>query len=269
MQPAVTIALRAARRAGTILMRHFDRLDRVVVEQKGEHDLVSAVDRESEQAIIEVLRNAYPQHGVLAEESGASIESESGYTWVIDPLDGTTNFLHGIPHFAVSIALVRGSRVEHGVVFDPIRNEVFSASRGYGAQLNDRRIRVTTRSELHTAVLGTGIPFRDTDKVLPSYLPMLEAMARRCRGIRRAGSAALDLAYVAAGRFDGFWEIGLKPWDIAAGALLVEEAGGLVSDFAGDPRFLESGNVLCGNIKIYKEMLKTLHMHARVPSVQS
>ena len=205
MQPVVSIALRAARRAGTILMRHFDRLDRVVVEQKGEHDLVSAVDRESEDAIIEVLRNAYPQHGVLAEESGASIASESGYTWVIDPLDGTTNFLHGIPHFAVSIALVRGSRVEHGVVFDPIRNEVFSASRGYGAQLNDRRIRVTTRSELDTAVLGTGIPFRDADNVLPRYQPMLEAMARRCRGIRRAGSAALDLAYVAAGRFDGFW----------------------------------------------------------------
>ena len=261
MQPAVTIALRAARRAGTIIMRHFDRLDRVVVEQKGEHDLVSAVDREAESAIIDILRNAYPQHGVLAEESGESIESRSGLTWIIDPLDGTTNFLHGIPHFAVSIALAKGNRIEHGVVFDPVRTEAFTASRGYGAQLNERRIRVSTRGDLDSAVLGTGIPFRNVDKVLPMYMPMFDAMVRRCRGIRRAGSAALDLAYVAAGRFDGFWEIGLKPWDMAAGAVLVEEAGGLVSDFSGNPLFMESGNLLCANVKIYKEMLKALHPH--------
>ena len=261
MQPVVTIAVRAARRAGQIILRAFDRLERVIVEEKGEHDLVSEVDREAEAAIIETLRGAYPQHGVLAEESGATHEGSSGYTWIIDPLDGTTNFLHGIPHFCISIALAKGNKVEHGVVFDPIRNEIFYASRGYGAQLNDKRIRVSQRNEMNAAVLGTGIPFRDVDQYLPAYLPMLDAMSRQCRGIRRMGSAALDLAYVAAGRFEGFWEIGLKPWDIAAGVLLVEESGGLVSDLAGKSRHMETGNILVANKKIYKEMLRALRPH--------
>lgn len=260
MQPMVNMALRAARRASQIIVRAIDRLDQIKVQEKRKNDLVSDVDRDAEAAIIDVLHQAYPDHGILGEEHGESFVNPDE-TWIIDPLDGTTNFLHGIPHFAVSIAFRSRNRLEHAVIVDPIRNEEFTASRGHGAQLNGRRIRVSQRHRLEDAVLLTGIPFRDVASHLEPYMGMLADFTRQCRGIRRAGSAALDLAYVAAGRGDGFWELGLKPWDIAAGALLIQEAGGLVSDFYGTERFMDNGNVVTGNPKVFKAMLQTIHPH--------
>jgi myo-inositol-1(or 4)-monophosphatase len=261
MQPMANMALRAARRAGQIIVRAFDRTDLLTIEEKRKNDLVSEVDRNAEAAIIEILHKAFPDHAIIGEESGAAVAGDGEYTWIIDPLDGTTNFLHGIPHYAVSIGCTYRGRLEHAVVLDPLRDEAFVASRGKGAQLNDRRLRVTKRDRLDSAVVGTGIPFRDVDDHLSSYMRQLEAVTRKARGVRRAGSAALDLAYVAAGRFDAFWEIGLKPWDMAAGALLVTEAGGLVSDFEGGPRFLETGNIVCGTPKCFKELLQTISPH--------
>ncbi len=256
MQPMLYIALRAARRAGQIIVRALDRVDILLVEEKQKHDLVSEVDRAAEEAIIDTLLRSYPDHAILAEESGASGDSE--YTWIIDPLDGTTNFLYGIPHFAVSIALRHGGRIEQAVVIDPLRNEEFTASRGVSAQLNGRRLRVSKRKTLETAVVGTGIPYRAVAEDLDAYMKMLTVVTRTCRGVRRGGAAALDLAYVAAGRFDAYFEVGLEPWDIAAGALLIEEAGGLISDLTGRPRHLESGNVACGNPKCHHELVATL-----------
>ncbi|MDZ7824753.1 MAG: inositol monophosphatase family protein [Gammaproteobacteria bacterium] len=261
MQPMANMALRAARRAGQIIVRAVDRVDLLKVEEKQRNDLVSEVDRAAESAIVEILHKAFPDHSIIGEESGRVVTGKSDYTWIIDPLDGTTNFLHGIPHFAVSIGCTLKGRLEHAVVLDPLRDEAFIASRGKGAQLNDKRIRVTRRQHLEQAVVGTGIPFRDVNDHLSAYMAQLEAVTRRARGVRRAGSAALDLAYVAAGRFDAFWEIGLKPWDMAAGALLVTEAGGLVSDFEGGPGFMDSGNIVCGNPKCFKELLQTIAPH--------
>jgi myo-inositol-1(or 4)-monophosphatase len=260
MQPMIHMALRAARRASQIIVRAMDRIDLLTIEEKRKNDLVSEVDRDAESAIVDILHQAYPSHGIVGEEHGESFVNPDE-TWIIDPLDGTTNYLHGIPHFAVSIAFRSRNRMEHGVVVDPIRNEEFIASRGHGAQLNGRRIRVSQRHRLDEAVLLTGIPFRDVAGHLDAYMAMLAEFTRQCRGIRRAGSAALDLAYVAAGRGDGFWEIGLKPWDIAAGALLIQEAGGLIADFAGAERYFESGNVVAGNPKVFKAMLKTIRPH--------
>ncbi len=260
MHPMCNMALRAARRAGQIIVRAMDRIDRVNVREKSRNDFVSDIDREAETAIIDVLHHAYPQHGILGEEHGESF-SNPEETWIIDPLDGTTNFLHGIPHFAVSIGFRARNRLEHAVIVDPVRNEEFVASRGAGAQLNGRRLRVSARTKLEDALLLTGIPFRDVEKNLDAYMAMLTEFTRHARGIRRAGSAALDLAYVAAGRGDGFWEFGLKPWDIAAGALLVIEAGGLVSDLAGEERYMTSGNVVAANPKIFKAMLQTIRPH--------
>lgn len=264
MQPVVNIALRAARRAGQIIVQAMDRLDRVQVDEKSAADLVTSIDRRAEREIVEILVDAYPRHGIVAEEGGTLRASESGAHWLIDPLDGTTNFVHGIPHFAISIALVEGARVMHGLVFDPVRNEVFSASRGYGAQLNERRIRVSEREELANAVIGTGIPYGDKVVDLAAHGAMVADLAPRCRGVRRFGSAALDLCYVAAGRYDGYFEMQLKPWDIAAGALLVEEAGGFISDLRGHPDILGSGDVLCGNRRIYRELLKSVQPFLRL-----
>lgn len=255
MQPMLNIAVRAARAAGEVITRRLERLDTVAVETKQRNDFVSEVDREAEARIIRILRRAYPDHGILAEESGAS--EGDGHVWIIDPLDGTTNFLHGLPHFAVSIALAHDGRLEQGVVYDPVRQELFAASRGAGATLNDRRIRVSGRRGLEGALLGTGFPFRD-DQPGEVYLDLLRDFMHRTAGIRRPGSAALDLAYLAAGRFDGFWELGLSRWDIAAGALLVREAGGIVGDLHGGDDYLASGDVVAANPKIYHAMMQVI-----------
>ncbi len=259
MHPMVNIAVRAARSAGNVITRHLDRLDTLNIETKGRNDFVSEVDRMAEQEIIAVLQKAYPDHGIVGEETGRS-QSERDYQWIIDPLDGTTNFLHGVPHFAVSIGLKHKGRLEAGVIYDPIRQELFTAHRGGGAQLDGRRIRVSGHRDLEGALLGTGFPFR-VQHHFDAYLNMFRSMTEKATDLRRAGSAALDLAYVAAGRLDGYWEIGLHPWDLAAGALLVREAGGIVSDFAGGESYLESGNIVAASPKVFKGMLQSIRPH--------
>ena len=258
LHPMLNTAVKAARRAGSIINRAAQNLDVLTVRSKSTNDFVSEVDRGAEDAIIDVIRKTYPDHAVLAEESGQSGQSE--YEWVIDPLDGTTNFLHGMPHYAVSIALRHKGVLTHAVIFDPIRNELFSASRGAGAYLNDRRIRVTRRAQMSDALIGTGFPFREMAD-FDAYLRMLKAVMPKCAGVRRAGAASLDLAYVAAGRFDAFWEFGLSPWDIAAGALLITEAGGLVGDAEGNAGYLESGAVIAGTPRVFTQLLQTIAPH--------
>jgi len=255
MNPTLNIAIRAARSAGNVIIRNLGKLDTLAIHTKDRNDFVTEVDRQAEQEIIYILRKAFPGHGILAEESGFQEGDE--YQWIIDPLDGTTNFLHGFPQFAVSIAMRHKGRLEHGVVYDPLRQEIFSASRGAGATLNDQRLRVTNRKTLEGSLLGTGFPFK-SQQHLEVYLEMFRALFPQTAGIRRAGSAALDLAYVAAGRLDGFWEIGLSIWDMAAGVLLIQEAGGLSSDFSGGHDHLESGNIVAGNPKLFAEILKTI-----------
>lgn len=262
MNPHINMAMRAALRAGQIIVRAFDRVDTLTVEQKRKNDLVSEVDRHAEAAIIDILHKAYPEHGILAEESGVVFEDGGAGSWIIDPLDGTLNFLHGIPHFAVSIAFTRRGQLEHGVIVDPIRNEEFIASRGQGARLNGKRVRVTDTRSLHSAVLATGIPPGEVERDLDGYLHTFGAFTRSARSVRRAGSAALDLAYVAAGRYDGFWEPGLAEWDIAAGALMVIEAGGLISDLGGGEAWLATGNVLAANPRIHRAMREVLRAAA-------
>jgi len=257
MHPMLNIAVRAARQAGNVIARSFPHVDSLSVDTKSRNDFVSDVDRLAEQEIINTLRKAYPEHAILAEESGESSNGNDEYQWVIDPLDGTTNFLHGFPQFAVSIALRYRGKLDQAVVYDPISQDLYTASRGAGAQLNGRRIRVTSRKMLEGALLGTGFPFKNQE-LLDTYLETFKALFRDTAGIRRPGSAALDLAYVAAGRLDGFWEFDLKPWDMAAGALLVQEAGGKVGDFAGGDTYLENGNVIAGNLKIFDAMLKEI-----------
>jgi myo-inositol-1(or 4)-monophosphatase len=266
MQPMTNVALRAARQAGQIMLRSMDRIDTLSVEEKGRNDFVSNVDREAESVIIDALHKAYPEHAIRGEEhgdaySGSTAGTASEFTWIIDPLDGTTNYLRGIPHFCVSIALQKGRQLEHGVIFDPLRNEAFVASRGAGAQLNGKRIRVTRTTRLEEAVLGTGIPPGAIRDHLDAYMAMLKDFTATCRGIRRAGSAALDLAYVAAGRTDGFWEFALSPWDIAAGTVLVREAGGFVGDLAGGDGFMKSGNIVAANTKCFKLMVQHIRPH--------
>ncbi|HKJ10140.1 MAG TPA: inositol-1-monophosphatase [Gammaproteobacteria bacterium] len=258
MHPMLNIAVRAARTAGDLIVRHLDRVDQLTVKSKHRNDFVTEVDRQAEQAIIRVLRKAYPDHGILAEESGT--QAGDDYCWIIDPLDGTTNFLHGFPQFAVSIALRHQGRLEQGVVYDPLRQELFTATRGSGAQLNNRRIRVGRLTGLEGALLGTGFPFK-MQEYLDAYLAMFRTLFMDTAGIRRAGAAALDLAYVAAGRLDGFWEIGLKPWDMAAGALLIQEAGGIVGDFTGGHAFMDSGNVVAGNPKVFAAVIRAIRPH--------
>lgn len=258
MHPMLNIAVRAARRAGDIITRAVGREDAFNTSSKGRNDFVSEVDHQAEREIIKVIQKAYPQHGILAEESGSHEGDE--YLWVIDPLDGTTNFLHGFPQFAVSIALKHKGRLEQAVVYDPLRQELFTATRGAGAQLNDRRLRVTKTKSLEGALLGTGFPFKKQHHLEP-YLETFRALFPSTSGIRRAGSAALDLAYVASGRLDGFWEIGLSEWDMAAGVLLIQEAGGIVSDFGGGEDFLTTGNIVAGNPKVFKAILQTIAPH--------
>jgi len=255
----INIAVRAARNAGNVLLRYFEHTDTLTVTSKGANDFVTEVDRSAERAIIDVLRDKYPHHAILAEESGDH-KGDEEYQWVIDPLDGTTNYLHGFPQFSISIALKYRGRVEHAVVYDPLREELFTASRGSGALLNDRRIRVTKRKGLEGALVGTGFPYRYHDH-LDAYLGMFRDIIMQTAGIRRPGSAALDLAYVAAGRYDGFWELGLAEWDLAAGALLVKEAGGIVTDIGGGDRYLETGNIIAGGPKHHHALLRAIQPH--------
>lgn len=247
MHPMLTIAVRAARSAGDIILRSANNIDRIQVDQKSKNDFTSDVDRAAEQDIIKIIKAAYPEHGFLAEESGA--HEGNDYIWVIDPLDGTTNFLHGFPQYAVSIALKIKGKLEVGVVYDPLRDELFTASRGGGAMLNNRKLRVTKQNGLRGALIGTGFPFKNQQH-LDAYLQMFRVITVDAAGIRRAGAAALDLAYVAAGRLDGFWEIGLHEWDMAAGILLIQEAGGVVTDFSFNDNYMESGNLIAGNPKM-------------------
>jgi len=258
MHPMLNTAIKAARAAGKVISQGSQNLDRLTVASKRENDFVSEIDLKAEKAIITILLDAYPSHAILAEESGAAGESE--YQWVIDPLDGTTNFLHGFPQYAVSIALLHKGQLSQAVIYDPVRNDLYTASRGRGAFLNDRRIRVGKRDKLQDALIGTGFPYRDFTH-LDAYTAMFRDLVRKTSGLRRPGSAALDLAWLAAGRTDGFFEIGLNPWDIAAGCLLVIEAGGLVSDFAGEENYLDSGNVVAGSPKIFVQLLQTIQPH--------
>lgn len=260
MHPMLNTAVKAARRAGHILLRNADRLERLTVESKGHNDFVTEVDRLAESEIIDILRRAYPDHAILAEETGN--QGSGDYCWIIDPLDGTTNFLHGYPHYAVSIALQHKGRLEQGVVFDPHRNELFTATRGQGALLNDRRIRVSATHDFRRALLGTGFPFKSSE-YLDLWTHVFRRVAQETSGVRRAGSAALDLAHVACGRFDGFWEFGLRSWDMAAGCLLIEEAGGFVGDPRGGHDYLQTGLLVAGNPKIYAELLK--HVRGSLP----
>ncbi len=259
MHPTLNIAIKAARRAGSVITRASFDLDKLTVEQKGQNDFVSEVDRAAEQAIVKVLTEAYPQHSILAEESGLS-GPKSEYQWIIDPLDGTTNFLHGFPQYCVSIALSVKGVVQHGVIFDPTRNDLFTASRGGGAFLNDRRIRVSKTLNIKDALLGTGFPYKEFAH-FDRTLAVFKEMTQKSAGIRRPGAAALDLAYVACGRFDGFWEMGLSPWDVAAGGLLIQEAGGLIADFKGESDWLNSGTVVCGTPKVFAPMLSIIQAH--------
>ena len=256
MHPMLNIAVRAARRAGSVINRA--SLDGSALEVKSKHarDYVTQVDRAAEQAIIEVVRKAYPDHGLLAEESGAA-SADAEYRWVIDPLDGTTNFIHGFPQYCVSLAVQHRDALAHAVVYDPVRNELFTASKGSGAFLNDRRIRVSKCVRLQDALVGTGFPFKELTRV-ELYLKQLKRLMSDASGVRRAGAAALDLAYVACGRLDAFWELGLAPWDMAAGALLIQEAGGLVADLEGNSGFLESGDVCAATPKLFPMLLEAL-----------
>jgi len=260
MEPMLNVALNAARKASEILIHKFERLDLVRIEEKGRNDFVSEVDRAAEKEIIYNLKKAFPDHRFVGEESGTTGSEDSEYEWIIDPLDGTTNFLHGIPHFAVSIGCTKKGQLEHAVVIDPIKREEFTASRGRGASLNGRRLRVSDRKNLDGALIGTGIPFNGFAlEHIEEFSECLKEVASQTAGIRRPGSAALDLAYVAAGRFDGFWEMNLKQWDIAGGLLLVKEAGGLVSDFKGGNNFMETGHLVCAAPKVFKPLLQIVN----------
>ncbi len=261
MHPMLNIAVKAARRAGRIINRATQDLDLLHVSRKAHNDFVSEVDSTAEDAIIYVLLEAYPNHSILAEESGARGDpSKSDYQWIIDPLDGTTNFLHGFPQYAVSIALKHRGVLTQAVVYDPFGNELFTASRGCGAYLNDHRLRVSKRSQLSDCLIGTGFPFREFSH-MNAYLAVLKDIMPKVAGVRRPGSAALDLAYVAAGRYDGFWELNLSPWDFAAGCLLITEAGGLVGDLKGNDTYMQSGHIVAGNPKIFGQLLQVIAPH--------
>ena len=269
LHPMLNIAIKAARAAGAIINRASLDLDLLKVGSKGPNDFVSEVDRAAEQAIIEPLLEAYPGHGILAEESGREHgAADSEYVWIIDPLDGTTNFLHGLPVYAVSIALAHRDIVQQAVVYDPTRNDLFYASRGRGAFLNDRRLRVSKRTRLAEALVGTGFPFRRGDD-FRRYLQMFEDVMQHCAGLRRPGAAALDLCYVAAGWYDAFFEAGLSPWDIAAGSLLVTEAGGLIGNFTGDADCLYQREVIAGTPRVYGQLVQLLARYTRTIGSQT
>lgn len=257
MNPMLNIAIRAARKAGNIIAKGYEQApDEIDVAQKGKNDYVTAIDKAAEAVIIETIRKSYPDHAVIGEESGISEGENSNVHWVIDPLDGTTNFVKRFPHFSVSIAVRENGRTTVGVVYDPIRNELFTAVRGEGAKLNEFRLRINTeRRDLNGAILATGFPFK-VPKHCRTHLAMLEVLMRKgTADFRRTGSAALDLAYVAANRVDGFFEIGLKPWDCAAGELIAREAGAIVTNFVGGTDYLKSGNIVVGQARVVKEIL--------------
>ena len=258
MHPMLNTAIKAARRAATVIQRASFDVDRIVVTEKQHNDFVTDVDQAAEQAIVETLLKAYPDHAILAEESGASsnLNDESEFAWIIDPIDGTTNFMHGYPNYCVSIALSQRGIVTQAVIYDPVRNDLFTASKGAGAFLNDKRIRVTKHDRIANTLLSTG--HGAGPKALSDYMKMYQVMAERCQAVRTAGSAALDLANVAAGRSDGFFEKGLKPWDIAAGSLLVTEAGGIVGTLAGESDYLYKGDVIAASPKVFGQMVTLL-----------
>ncbi len=263
MHPMLNTAIKAARRGATIINRASFDLDRIEPTEKQHNDFVSEVDKAAEAAIIETLTAAYPTHAVLAEESGSSknLTDQSEFVWIIDPLDGTTNFLHGFPQYCVSIALQHNGVMTQAVIFDPTRNELFAATKGAGAFLNDKRIRVSKRDKLADSLIGTGFPFRNEAEI-ENYIPMFKAMSGKCQGLRRPGSAALDLAYVAVGRLDGFFEKNLKPWDIAAGALVVTEAGGITGTFEGESDYLYKGDIISATPKVFAQMVNILKPYA-------
>lgn len=254
MHPMLNTAMQAARKAGKIMLRAMDRTDLLKVETKQRNDFVSNIDKASEQCIVEVLRTAYPDHHIMAEEDEYDNQGSSPFCWIIDPLDGTANFIRGIPHFSISIALRHADKLEVAVVYDPVRDEMFAATRGEGAQLNNVRIRVSKQKKLNGAFLATGFPFRE-QYPFPKYIKQFAKMYPLTGDIRRGGSAALDLAYVAAGRFDAYWEGGLNIWDTAAGILIVKEAGGKVLDFAGGKQYLTSGDIVAGTPEIVDAMM--------------
>ena len=266
LHPMLNVAINAARAAGAIINRAALDVEAVRVSQKQVNDFVTEVDHASEAAIIDTLLTAYPGHGILAEESGTERGAkDSEFVWIIDPLDGTTNFIHGFPVYCVSIALMVNGRIEQAVVYDPTRNDLFCATKGRGAYLNDRRIRVSKRTQLKESLIGTGFPFRPGDN-FNVYLRMMAEVMKRTAGLRRPGAAALDLAYVAAGYTEGFFETGLSPWDVAAGSLLVTEAGGLIGNFTGEADFLEQRECLAGNPRIYGQLVKILSRYSKFAS---
>ncbi|OGT44539.1 MAG: inositol monophosphatase [Gammaproteobacteria bacterium RIFCSPHIGHO2_12_FULL_38_11] len=259
MHPMLNIAIQAARQASKIMLRALDQMDKIEITEKNPNDFVTQVDRVSEEIIIETIHKAYPHHAILAEESGHQNNQNEEYCWVIDPLDGTRNFMQGYPQFSISIALIKKNVVELGLVYDPIRQELFTATRGQGAYLNSRRMRISPAQKMKDALIGTGFPRLDK-KNTKNYLKTFENVFMQCSDIRRAGSAALDLAYVACGRLDGFWESTLKIWDMAAASLMIKESGGIVSDFQGGETYLARGNIAAANPKILRELLPLINL---------
>lgn len=261
MHPLVNIGVKAARKAGHIIVQSLDRLDAISIEEKGANDYVTQVDKASEDEIKYIIQKAYPHHAILGEESGLTKPDGAEVTWIIDPLDGTTNFIHGFPQFCISIGVMEKGRVEHGVIYDPLKDELFTASRGHGAKLNDRRIRVSTTRHLEKSLIGTGFPTREMP-VVDKYLGLLREIWPKTAGVRRAGAGALDLAYVAAGRLDGFWEYNLKIWDVAAASLMIKEAGGFVTGMEDADSYLKTGNIIAGNPKIHPELEAIIKKYA-------
>ena len=257
MNPMLNIAIRAARKAGNVIAKNYERRDDIQTSKKGINDYVTSVDKAAEAEIIEIIQKSYPDHTIISEELGALEGKDSDIQWVIDPLDGTTNFVKGLPHFSVSIAIRVKNRTEVGVVYDPIRNELFTAVRGEGAKLNEVRLRVDSQNELNGAILATGFPFKQPN-LMPTQFAIMNNLIDEAADFRRTGSAALDLCYVASGRVDGYFEMGLKPWDCAAGDLIVREAGGLVCDFNAGHGYLRSGNIVAAPARILKEMLNKI-----------
>ena len=259
MHPFLNIANLAAREAGKLILKGYDRRAHLHIQEKSPNDFVSEIDLAAEQLLIDAIKTAYPDHSILAEESGAQTETpKAEVQWIIDPLDGTNNFVKGIPHFSISLAVEVNGKIEHGLIYDPVRDEVFTASKGKGAYLNNQRLRVSKTTHLGEALIGTGFPYATTEDAYTMYSELFTTLLPQCADMRRMGSAALDLAYLAAARFDAFFESGLQSWDIAAGALMVKEAGGFISDFAGGENYLTTGNVFAGNPKIYKALVQLL-----------
>lgn len=256
MNPILNTAFKAARKAGRIIVHALDNLEKISIFEKNHNDFVTEIDKQSEQEIIKIIHKAYPDHAILCEESGRS--GDNDYTWIIDPLDGTTNFIHGYPHFSISIAMQYKNKIEYGLVYDPVRQEVFTATRGGGAYCNNKRIRVSKRNSIDSSLIGTAFA-QNQDDYVKNYIKILPILLPITAALRRSGSSALDLAYVAAGRLDGIFEFNLSIWDMAAGIVLVKEAGGLVSDFNGGEEYLQKGTIVAGTPKIYKSLLQIIN----------